>query len=60
MKYKSIMYLTKKKGDIFMENKKDVILLTGAGQVILKKEIQKLLRNILGILLKPIYLKLKV
>lgn len=29
MKYKSIMYLTKKKGDIFMENKKDVILLTG-------------------------------
>lgn len=32
MKYKSIMYLTKKKGDIFMENKKDVILLTGAGQ----------------------------
>lgn len=54
------MYLTKKKGDIFMENKKDVILLTGAGQVILKKEIQKLLRNILGILLKPIYLKLKV
>ena len=60
MKYKSIMYLTKKKGDIFMENKKDVILLTGAGQVILKNEIQKLLRNILGILLKPIYLKLKV